>query len=212
MEERMISYLTGNIEYISEDYVILDVGGIGYEVKVSPSTAQQLMSSDREEPVRVYTYMLVREDMIALYGFMTRDDLELFKVLITVSGIGPKGALSILSGMSSDDLRFAIVTGDTKAISKAPGVGRKTAERIILDLRDKISAQMEDDSRDFLESGELPGENPGGPETEHSNAADAVAALVALGYPRTEAARAVRQCQEAGDTEAILKEALKILL
>lgn len=208
----MISYLTGTIEYISGDCVILDVGGIGYEVTISASTAQQLTAMDRREPVRVYTYMLVREDMIALYGFISRDDLELFKILITVSGIGPKGALSILSGMSSDDLRFAIVTGDTKAISRAPGIGKKTAERVILDLRDKISAQMENEDREFLQDGPLSGEDTTEAGTEHSEAADAVAALVALGYPRGEAARAVRRCREAGDTEAILKEALKFLL
>ncbi len=139
----MYAYIKGILEEITEDAVVVEAGGIGYNIKVSASTADLLPGIGSE--VKVYTYTLVREDAFSLYGFLTRDDLDIFKKLITVSGIGPKGGLAILSVMSADALRFAVMAGDAKAIAKAPGVGAKTAERVILDLRDKIS--MEDTLR-----------------------------------------------------------------
>ena len=136
----MIAFLSGTIEYLDADTVIIDVGGVGYEVKISAEVSGALSAVGTGNAVKLYTYTYLREDQIALYGFRSRDDLALFRQLITVSGIGPKGGLSLLSAMSADDLRFAIVSGDARMISRAPGVGKKTAERLILDLRDRISS------------------------------------------------------------------------
>ena len=135
----MIAFVRGEIENISEDHAVIDVGGIGYNVRISPGTAGRLPGIGKE--VKLYTYTCVREDAFWLYGFLSRDELELFKLLITVNGIGPKGGLAILSVLSADDLRFAIISGDAKAIARAPGIGAKTAGRVILDLKDKISIE-----------------------------------------------------------------------
>ena len=124
---------------ITEDNLVLEAGQIGYNIKISARTANALEGIGTS--VKIYTYTLVREDTFGLYGFLTRDDLEIFKKLITVNGIGPKGGLAILSVMSADELIFAIAAGDAKAISKAPGVGARTAERVILDLKGKISLE-----------------------------------------------------------------------
>ena len=115
------------------DSVILDVGGVGFLVQISGETASRLSSMGSGAPVKIYTYTYVREDALNLYGFLSRDELALYRSLITVSGIGPKGGLALLSGMSADDLRFAIITGDVKAISRAPGIGKKLAQRILLE-------------------------------------------------------------------------------
>ncbi|HBA70400.1 MAG TPA: Holliday junction branch migration protein RuvA, partial [Lachnospiraceae bacterium] len=135
----MIAYMKGKIADISEDNLVLEVNGIGYNIRISSGTAGLLPGIGEE--VKIYTYTYVREDAFLLYGFLTRDDLEIFRRLITVNGIGPKGGLAILSVMTADDLRFAILSGDSKAIAKAPGIGKKTAERVILDLRDKVSIE-----------------------------------------------------------------------
>jgi Holliday junction DNA helicase RuvA len=136
---RMIAFLRGYVAAVYDGAAVIDVNGIGYEVRVSGETVQRLASAGRNTEVLVYTYTYLREDQIALYGFMSREDLELFKLLITVSGIGPKGGLALLSVGTADDLRFAIMTGDSKMIARAPGVGKKTAERLILELRDKVA-------------------------------------------------------------------------
>lgn len=202
----MIAFVEGTVSDLLEESVIINVGGVGYEVRVSGETLQKLSASGTGETVRIYTYLYLREDQAALYGFLSREDLSLFKKLITVSGIGPKGALALLSAMSADDLRFAIISGDVKMISRAPGIGKRTAERIILDLRDRLSREAQ--AADYLPSGAGTGEE----ENPDSPAADAVEALVALGYGRSEAMRAVRKCSDAGDTEAVLRAALKELI
>jgi Holliday junction DNA helicase RuvA len=198
----MIAFVKGSIEDIAEDNVILDTGGIGYNIKISGQTAAALPGIGKE--VKLYTYTCVREDAFLLYGFLSRDELEIFKKLITVNGIGPKGGLSILSVMSADDLRFAIMSGDAKAISKAPGIGAKTAGRVILDLKDKISL---DDTLIKREMNDYAGNVPAG----NSAGNEAVEALIALGYQPGDALRAVKKVnptQEA-DAETILKLALK---
>ncbi|MBE5998419.1 MAG: Holliday junction branch migration protein RuvA [Eubacteriales bacterium] len=210
----MIAFLSGLIESFSADTAVIDVGGVGYEVNISAEVSSGLSAIGTGNAVKMYTYTYLREGQIALYGFLSRDDLSLFRQLITVSGIGPKGGLSLLSVLSADDLRFAIVTGDAKMIARAPGVGKKTAERLILDLRDKISsvyaAEGEDDG--LLASGRIAGSPAAESESvESSPAGDAVEALVALGYLRAEAARAVKKCAQKEDTEAILREALRYL-
>ena len=203
----MIAYVNGILESIEEGLAIVDVGGVGMNVFISGSTMDRMPGIG--EAVKLYTYTSVKEDSFTLYGFLSRDELSLFKMLISVNGIGPKGGLSILSVMTPDDLRFAIMAGDAGTISKAPGVGKKTAERITLELRDKIKA-TEDDmlrSSSAVTLDDLTG--------EASSARDeAVAALVALGYSSSDAMKAVRKVlaendSASGDTEMLLKLALK---
>ena len=199
----MIAFVNGIIDDITEDNVVIDVGGIGYNVKISADTASRLPGLG--EPVKLYTYTSVREDAFLLYGFLTRGDLEIFKKLITVNGIGPKGGLSILSVMDADDLRFAIMSGDSKAISKAPGIGAKTAQRVILDLKDKIRIDDTMISREI----DSYSENPMAADSAQKQ--EAVAALVSLGYGPTESLKAVNSIEgiEKMDSGAILKAALK---
>lgn len=199
----MIAFVKGRIDEIAEDNVVIDIGGIGYNVRISGETAALL--SGRKEEVKLYTYTCVREDAFNLYGFLTKDELEIFKMLITVNGIGPKGGLAILSVMTADDLRFAIMSGDAAAISKAPGVGKKTAERVILDLKDKISLEDTLVHKEILKSG-------GGEAVSEQHARnEAVEALVALGYSASDALHAVKsvEADENTDVETILKLALK---
>lgn len=201
----MIAFVNGIVEDYTEDTVILDVNGIGYEVKISADTASALPSVG--ERMKLYTYTYVREDAFCLYGFLTRDDLEIFKKLITVSGIGPKGGLAVLSVMSADDLRFAILSGDAKMIATAPGIGKKTAERVILDLRDKIS--MEDTMIHRQMTEQDMGQNAAGEDNRIRT--EAVEALTALGYSAQEALQAVKKVTltDDMDVEAVLKAALK---
>lgn len=200
----MYAYIKGELAEINTDHIVIEAGGIGYQVFISLQTFDYLPSVG--ENLKIYTYLYLREDAMILYGFLTKDDLELFKLLISVSGIGPKGGLAILSTLEADDLRFAILSGDAKAISKAPGVGGKTAQRVILELKDKLSLE------DAFEA-----------KTEHvqKNAAaaggsvknDAVMALTALGYSSTESLKAVSAVEitEDMDVEEVLKAALKYL-
>mgnify|MGYP001102577536 CR=1 FL=1 len=201
----MYAYLKGTIEEITEDNLVLEVGQIGYNVRISAKTANAL--GNIGSSAKIYTYTLVREDAFSLYGFLTRDDLEIFKKLITVNGIGPKGGLAILSVMSADELRFAIVAGDAKAISKAPGVGAKTAERVILDLKDKISLEDTLVPKESDVTAALSDKETGKEKNE------AIEALTALGYSAADALRAVKQVDMTGleSVEEILKAALKYL-
>lgn len=203
----MISYIKGTIESIGEDEIVLENQGIGYAIRVPLSVIRSVSVS--EKPVKIYTYMYVREDALNLYGFLSKDDLSIFKMLITVNGIGPKGAIGILSNLSADDLRFAVLSDDAKAIAKAPGVGIKTAGKVILELKDKM--KLEDAFEKKLEH--TLQEN-GTVQTDESQIADAVSALVALGYGATEAMKAVRSVgdSENMDVEQLLKAALKKLI
>lgn len=203
----MYAYLRGTLEEIAEDAVVVEVGNIGYNVRVSATTTQGLPGIGSE--VKIYTYTLVREDAFTLYGFLTKDDLEIFKKLITVNGIGPKGGLAILSVMNADALRFAIMAGDAKSIAKAPGVGNKTAERVILDLRDKIS--LEDTLLGLGEPVVTASAAGGGADNVMKR--EAIEALVALGYSASDATNAVKRVEvdENSTVEGILKAALKFM-
>lgn len=210
----MIAFLSGTLEYLSGDLAVIDVGGVGYEVNVSAEVSGNLSSIGTGNIVKLYTYMYVREGQIALYGFLSRGDLTLFKLLITVSGVGPKGGLSLLSVLSADDLRFAIVTGDAKMISRAPGIGKKTAERLILDLKDRVSSGFVPAAADGAGlTGLAEGlqRDAAAESLAGTPASEAVEALVALGYQRAEASRAVKKCVQKEDTEALLHEALRYL-
>ena len=199
----MIAFVKGFIEDISEENVVIDTGNIGYNLKISTGTAARLPGIGAE--VKLYTYTCVREDSFSLFGFLSRDDLEIFRKLITVNGIGPKGGLAILSVMTAHSLRFAIMSGDAVSIAKAPGIGKKTAERVILDLKDKISLE------DTLVHREMQAElHPFGQAQSHAQN-EAVEALVALGYSGQDALQAVKgvMITEDMDVETILKLALK---
>ncbi|MBR2275544.1 MAG: Holliday junction branch migration protein RuvA [Lachnospiraceae bacterium] len=206
----MIAYLKGTVAAIYEQQIVLEVNDIGYNVQM-PQSSLQLIGGVGEE-LKVYTYLNVREDAMLLFGFLTRDDLELFKQLLQVGGIGPKGGLALLSAMSADDLRFAIVSSDEKTIAKAPGIGKKTAQRLIIELKDKISIQ---DAFEAKLSAE--GELPAGVEAAGSAQSEALEALVALGYSQAQALKAVRQAAAgltppaSDDVEEILKQALKVI-
>ena len=198
----MYSYIKGILTGMEEDLVVVEAGGIGYNIYTTGQTFNYLPSVGEE--VKLYTYLNVREDAMILYGFLTKDDLRVFKLLIGVSGIGPKGALAILSVMTTDDLRFAVLGEDAKAIAKAPGIGAKTAQRLILELKDKLS--LEDAFEQKLEhTKEQTGNKAKGAKNE------AVEALVALGYSSSEALKAINgiEITEDTDVEDILKAALK---
>ena len=204
--DNMIAYVNGIIDDIAEDNVVVDVGGVGMNVKISADTAARLPGIG--EPVKLYTYTSVREDAFWLYGFLSRNDLEIFKKCITVSGIGPKGALSILSVLDADSLRFAIVSGDAKAIAKAPGVGAKTAERLILELKGKLDINDAMISREASVYGAAHTAVAESPQKM-----EAVEALVSLGYGQAESLKAVNAIEgiEKMDSGAVLKAALKHL-
>ena len=199
----MYSYIKGELAEVNTDHIVIDVGGIGYMIYIPAQSLNYLPGIG--EMLKVHTYLYMREDAMILYGFLTKDDLEMFKLLITVSGIGPKGGLAVLSTLSSDDLRFAVLSGDSKAISKAPGIGSKTAQRVIIDLKDKLS--LEDAFEKKLEH-----------ENEKINVSsnsqvknDAVMALNALGYSSTESLKEVSKVEitDDMDVEDVLKAALK---
>lgn len=205
----MFSYIKGALAEISEDGIVVEAGNIGWQINVPLSVLDRLPRTGEE--VKIFTSFQVREDAMTLYGFLTRQDRQMFEQLLGVSGIGPKAALGILSALRPDDLRMAIISEDAKAIARAPGIGPKTAKRVILDLKDKI--RMEDI---LPGGGDMPGAQAVMPDTVSGvdgAAKEAVEALVALGYSMTEAARAVRQVPVSEDmtTEAILKASLKHL-
>ncbi len=201
----MIAFLKGEVADMTEGSIILDVNGVGYEALVPGQLLSMLEGIGQS--LKLYTHMQVREDTVTLFGFLTRDDLQMFRMLISVNGVGPRAGLSILSALGADDLRFAVLADDAKRISKTPGIGAKTAQKIILELKDKLDLE-EAFEKKLAAAGNAP---------EISAAAgddiiqDAVQALVALGYGSTEALKAVRSVKPAENmnTEDILKEALK---
>lgn len=199
----MYAYMKGELTEVAVDYIVIEAGGIGYRIFIPGKTFEYLPEIGEE--LKVYTYLHLREDVMILYGFLTKDDLELFKLLITVSGIGPKGGLAILSALDADDLRFAVLSGDSKAIAKAPGIGAKTAQRVILELKDKLS--LEDAFEKKTEHVALQKNASGTNQVKN----DAVLALTALGYSSTESLKAVSKVTitEDMDVESVLKAALK---
>lgn len=201
----MIAYLKGEVVEIEEEKLILECGNIGYNISMPVSALDGTLRPGQE--VKIHTHLHVREDAMQLYGFLTRDDLKMFRMLLSVSGIGPKAALGILSGLSADELRFAVLSDDVKTISRAPGVGKKTAQKMILELKDKLDLQEAFDTKTMHV------QEP--PQTETGNLVDAkkeaVQALTALGYSGSEALRAVKQVDVTPhmNVEEILKQALK---
>ncbi len=201
----MISYIRGELVDVEEEKVILDVGGVGYGIFM-PAQSMGLLPSIGEE-LKLYTYMNVREDAMQLFGFLTKDDLQVFKLVIGVSGIGPKGGLSILSHLSPDELRFAVMSHDVKAIAGAQGIGKKTAEKLIIELKDKLSIE------DVLER-TVDSYDTHTSSTTSQIQTEAVQALVALGYGNSESLKAVKKVALSDDitVEDVLKQALKYIM
>ncbi len=202
----MISYIRGELSAIEEDKVIVDVNGVGYGIFM-PGQSIGLLPSIGEE-VKIHTYLNVRDDAMQLFGFLTRDDLKIFKLVIGVSGIGPKGGLSILSQLSPNDLRFAVLASDAKAISAAPGIGKKTAEKLIIELKDKLSVE------DMLEKTMDTVGYANTSDSSNEVQTEAIQAMVALGYGSTESMKAVKRVEitESTTAEDVLKQALKYMM
>jgi len=199
----MISYIKGTLERRAESYIIIETGGIGFQIFVSPATLAKLPRAGEE--AKIYTYFSVKEDGMSLYGFASPEEQEMFDRLLTVSGVGPKGALGFLSQLTPQEIVLAILSEDVKTLSKAPGIGRKTAQRVILELKDKCRTEealsMGEELESFAEAAE------GGAKFE------AIDAMTALGYSRSEAAKAVNAVAAEGmSTEEILKAALKKMI
>ena len=203
----MIAYLKGIIAEVTPTRLVLEVNNIGYEIFISAREASELPG--RGEEVKIYTYFNVREDAMQLFVFQSEDDLEMYRLLLNVNGVGPKAALGILSVLTADDVRFAVLSDDAKAIAKAPGIGMKTAKKLILELKDKFT--LEEAFEKKLENG-ASGAEPGA-IVESDAKTEAIQALTALGYANSDALRAVRRAEitEDMDTETILKLALKQL-
>ena len=202
----MISFLRGIVAQVLPDRVIVEVGGVGFEVLVSVRDASDMPPAGEE--VKIHTYMSVSEDAIRLYGFLSQDDLNVYKTLISVSGVGPKAALGILGAMSANDIRFAVFSDDDKALSRAPGIGAKTAKKLILELKDKLKLE------DAIQSGDdFTAPSAASSAVVDAELTDAVQALTALGYSNSEALRAVRKVKvtESMETQDILKQALKLI-
>ena len=203
----MISFIKGYVAETTENSIILETDSIGYEIFMTGPAIEK--ASRMQDKIKIYTYFHVREDVMQLYGFLSRDDLDMFRLLLNVNGIGPKAALGVLSAITADELRFAVLSDDIKTISRAPGIGKKTAQKLILELKDKL--KLEDAFEKKLAHQE---ENLSLADTSlRDSRQEAVEALTALGYSSTDALRAVRQVSEetGDDVEAILKAALKQL-
>ncbi len=201
----MYEYIKGTVEYISEGYIVIENHGMGYKVNTSSFTIADLNGMDGE--VTVYTQMIVREDDISLCGFSSRHELTLFRMLTSVSGIGTKVALAVLSSIGVYDLAAVIASGDVNTLVKAPGVGKKTAQRVILELKDKIDKQ--------LKPGVLSASDINTPASlaVSSSQREALEALMALGYSGDEAEVVIARIDTSGkNTESIIKEALSLIM
>ena len=207
----MFYYISGKLTHLDMGYAVIDAGGVGYKMTISQSTYSQMpphRSVEEKPTVTLYSYMAVREDGIELFGFATEEELDSFKLLITVSGVGPKAAISILSLLSPQKLAVAICTDDKKTIAKANGVGPKTAARIVLELKDKLKGQAiaTDDGGDIAnDAADIFGSS--------DKKADALSALTVLGYTRSEAEAVLRKIDTTSlEVDDIIKEALKRLM
>lgn len=203
----MIGYIKGILEEADEQCITVDNHGIGYRIFVPGSSFAGALPIGEE--VKIYTYLSVREDAMQLYGFLTRDDLRMFKLLLGVNGIGPKAGLGILSALSADELRFAVLADDAASIAKAPGIGKKTAQKLILELKDKLNLEDAFEQKLANQAAKSPAASG---ETDSIH--EAVQALTALGYPSAEALRAVKKVENAQSmtVEDILKAALKKMI
>lgn len=198
----MISYIKGELVYIGDNNIVVDNNGIGYSIFVSAKTVYKLPHLNNE--IKIFTYMDVKEDSLQLFGFLNMEELNMFNLLITVSGVGPKGALAMLNDLTPNDIIIAISSQDKNALSVGKGIGKKTAERIILELKDKVNGFSTSDNSDIITT-EIFNENK-----DDKN--DAISGLVSLGFTRIEAAKAVESVYKADmDSGKIISAALKLL-
>jgi len=197
----MFEYIQGTLKYIGSDYVVVDINGVGFKIYTRVNSISGIV--DKEENLKLYNYLNVRENEISLYGFSSKQELELFELLINVSGIGPKVALNILNNTNAKDLVTAIAFEDVKALTKLPGVGKKTAQKILLELKDKLSINdIDEDIR------------PSEFKEENSAVSEAILALESLGYDPMESTKAVRKVSNKNlnlTVEDLIKNALKEL-
>ena len=196
----MYEYIKGIFKSIGKEYIVIECGNIGYKIFTSGSTISNMPSTENE--VKIFTHQIVREDFIGLYGFLTKEEIEMFNLLIAINGVGPKAALSLMSIASVSNLKYAIITEDEKLIVKAPGIGKETAQRIILELKDKVGKGegVQVTSLEELVDG------------HNEKLAEAVGALMALGYSDKEAEKAVEKADRTKSVEEIIKECLRILM
>lgn len=200
----MYAFFKGTVESIYSDYLILDTGSMGVNIIMSASELDRINISDE---LKIYTYTSVREDAITLYGFLSREKLDFFKLLLTVNGVGPKLAIGI-AGCNTEDVKTAIVAQDTKALSKLPGVGAKMAGRLALELKDKVSLFTSIDSGIDTVSSNISDNNTG-----NTLISEAVSILTALGYSSSEALKAIRSVDLSDDdtAESLVPKALRVL-
>lgn len=198
----MFYSITGRVVHRDTQFVALETGGVAFQCSTTLSTLKTI--GEKGNTATLYTYLNVREDALDLFGFATEQELECFKLLISVSGVGPKAALAILSELTPDKLALCLATGDSKSITRAQGVGPKLAQRVVLELKDKLAKGLE-----------LPADSPeiqaAGLAAADGNAAEAVSALTMLGYSQSEAAMAVSKLDGDLPVEALIKQALKQL-
>ncbi|MBQ7591320.1 MAG: Holliday junction branch migration protein RuvA [Clostridia bacterium] len=200
----MFYHIKGELELLGVNFAVIEAGGVGYRLFVSDNTRTALARIGTGKTAKLLTHLSVRDDGVELFGFYTPEELNVFRLLITVSGVGPKVAMAVLSYMTPEKLAVAVSSEDKKSISKAPGVGPKTAARIILELKDKLKAET---------AGEGEGENTAGDiaSVPSDNSEAAVEALRVLGFSRGDALRAIAGCEPGAGLEDIIRFALKKL-
>ncbi len=195
----MISYVKGTVAYIGNDCIVVDNNGIGYNIQVSPSTASAVVM---EKEVKIYTYMNVKENELSLFGFLTKEELNMFNLLIGVNGVGPKSAVAMLGALSPAQLALAIATEDIKALSVGQGIGKKIAQRIALELKDKVGADTITTGVEIVQKVDV----------TTGERAEALSALMALGFTKNEAENAIKAVFVNGmATEEIISKALKVV-
>lgn len=196
----MYDYIKGTFAGVSKDYIVIDNNNIGYKIFTSGTTLANMPGMN--EKVTLFIQQLVREDFIGLYGFITREELTMFNLLLSINGVGAKASLSLLSISNVNNLKYAILTGDEKSLTRAPGIGKKTAQRIILELKDKLKGDKE-----IMVSG-----TDRTSEEIIGNVNEALEALISLGYSEKEASAALKNVSQDEPLEVIIKNSLKKLL
>ena len=195
----MYEYIRGQFQGISKDYVVIELNNIGYKIFTSGNTMSNMPKVGDE--VLLYLEQIVREDFIGLYGFTTREELEMFKLLLSINGVGAKAALSLLSISTVNNLKYAIMMGDEKHITRAPGIGKKTAQRIILELKDKLKPdELTSEEGELIEG------------INDNSDYETLSALMALGYTEKEAQKALEKVDKTLSIENMIKESLKLLM
>jgi Holliday junction DNA helicase RuvA len=197
----MYEYIIGKYTGMNRDYIVVENSGIGYKIFTSGSTISQLPQMNEE--VKMFLQQIVREDFAGLYGFLTKDELSLFNLLLTVTGVGAKAALSLLSICSELNLKYAIASKDEKTIMRAPGIGKKMAQRIILELQDKVDSGA---------AGSADGAFGVEAEAAEASSREAMSALLSLGYTEKEASKALKEVDQKDTVENIIKKCLKYLM